>query len=254
MNKVFVGLLLAMLPVLMLGCILSGGGGASPVKDYTKVAIAPFEFEKEAEEIARLTSDVGTRLSLGLKESEFVYDKSEDLQPVADQLAKNNLSPKEIYEEPALAAKIGKALGVDVIVVGRMNNPRIDHKNDGAKYYDMSKGGAYRGVPMTYTLLKQWATIDVSLKAVDVKREAVVWKKDMLKGYIKYIKAFQAQTPKEIIRPNDEKVVMANMRQHIAIRIVHALYPDKFKDKEVPEILEKPDLNLVKSGGKPVIF
>ena len=253
MNKFFVGLLLAMLPLSMFGCIL-GGAAPPPMKNYTKVAVAPFEFEKESANMARLTSDIGTMLSLGLKESEWVFDKSEDLQPVADQLTKLSLSPKKIYEEPALAAKIGKALGVDVVIVGRVSNPRIDHKVDDAKYYDMSQQAGISGTT-TYTLLKQWATIDVSLKVVDVKSEATVWKKDMLKGYIKYIKAFQAQTPRDIKRPNDEKVVKASMRQHISKRIVHALYPEKFKDKEVPEILEKPDhLNLMKAGGKPIIF
>ena len=251
MNRVFVGLFMAMLPLLILGCIPGGGGEKSPMNNYTnvKISIAPFEFEKEAAEMERLTSDVGTRLSLGVKENEWIFDKSGDLQPVADQLAKHKLSPKEIYEEPALAAKIGKALGVDLIVVGRVSNPRITHEFDDTKYYDMSQQAGISGTTI-FTLLKQQATIDVDLKVVDVKSEAAVWQKDMLKGYIKYIRSFQAQVPDAIKKPKEEKIVKANMRQHLSLRIIHTLYPDKFPEVKVPEILEKPSENLLSSGGK----
>jgi len=225
----------------------------SPLEDYTKakIAIAPFDFEKKAADMGRLTIDVGTMLSLRLKENEWIFDKSKALQPVADQLAKHKLSPKEIYEAPALAAKIGEALGVDVIIVGRISNMRIKHKMDDTKYYDMSQQAGISGTTK-YTLLKQWATIDVHLKIVEVKNEKVVWTKDKLKGYIKYIQSFQAQTPRSLIKVKEDNIVKADMVRHLTMRVAHALYPDKFEDKEVPEIVEKPKQNLVYTGGKPI--
>ncbi len=253
MNKFFVGLLLAMLPLLVFGCITPKAG--SPMNNYAsgKIAIAPFDFEEGAEEIAKLTSDVGTRLKLKLKENEWIFDKSEALQPVADQLAKLGLSPKKIYVDPKVAVEVGKALGVDVIIVGHVSSPRMEHELDDAKYYDMSQpvGLARANI---YTLLKQRANIDVSLKVVDVKSEAVVWQKDKLKGSIKYVKCFQAQSPRPLKKPKDEKVVKANMREHITLRVIHALYPDKFEDKRVPEILEVPPRKLKNVAGELVIF
>jgi len=103
-------------------------------------------------------------------------------------------------------------------------------------------------------LLRQQATIDVSLRVVDVKSEAVIWKKDKLKGFLKYVRSFQAETPRPLKKPIDEKIVRANMRQHLAMRLVHALYPDEFADKDVPEILEKPKQKLKYAGGDLIIF
>jgi len=142
-----------------------------------------------------------------------------------------------------------------VIVVGRVSNPRIDHEFDDTQYFDMSlKGGLEGSLSTRFTLLKQWGTIDVNLKAVDVKSGTVVWKKDKLKGYVKYVKSFRAQIPKDLKKAKDDKIIKADIRRHIAMRIIHTLYPDKFKDKEVPEILEKPKEKLIRAGGKPVIF
>jgi hypothetical protein len=246
----------AMLPLLVFGCLSDIEIGL-PMKRYTntKIAIAPFEFEEEAKDIKRLTTDVGIMLSLVVKENEWLFDESEKSRPVTDQMVKYKLSAKEIYETPALAAKIGTALGVKVIIVGCVSNPRIKHQYDDTQYYDMSLKGSIEGsVTTRYTIFKQWATIDVGLKAIDVQRETLVWTKDNLKGYIKYIKSFQAQTPESFKQPIDDKIVTADLLRHLTMRITHALYPDDFRDAEVPEILEKPEQDLVGAGGRPIIF
>jgi hypothetical protein len=257
MKRVFASFLLVMFPLLLFGCLADKESGLSTMKSYTnsKIAIAPFECEKEAEDLERLTIDVGTMLSLLLKENEWIFDKSEDLQPIGCQLSEHQLSPGEIYDSPALAAKIGKALGVDVIIVGCVSNPRIKCEDDCTQYYDKSLKGGFEGSLSTrYTLLKQSATIDVDLKAVDVQNQTVVWTRDNLKGYIKYIKSFQAQTPRGLKHPNEDKIVKADLLRHLTLRITHALYPDHFEDRAVPEIIEKPEQNLIGAGGKPIMF
>jgi len=79
----------------------------------------------------------------------------------------------------------------------------------------------------------------------------MVWNVEGMKGYIKYIKAFQSGVPSR--DEVSEEVIKADIRKHLARRILHALYPEGFSDKDVPEILLKPSLDL-RRGGKQVIW
>ncbi|HIE26570.1 TPA: hypothetical protein EYP66_04725 [Candidatus Poribacteria bacterium] len=255
MKKVWVSSFLTMLSVIVLfGCV--GGSSVPPINlsDYTKIAIAPFATEEESADMAdALPYDMGTQLNLKFKKEgkvEWIYYQSEAIRPIREKIDELQLSPEKIYQDPALAKKVGEALGVDLILVGHISNPRIEKKDDYTPYYDMSQQAGISGTTK-YTLLIQSATIDAGLKAVDVKTGDVVWNVEGLKGYIKYIKAFQSGVPSR--DEVSEEVIRADMRGHIVGRVLHVLYPEAFSDKDVPEILMKPSLNLIR-GGKTVIW
>lgn len=256
MKNFLVSSFLIMLSAIVLfGCLVGSSVPPLNLFGYTKIAIAPFSTEKESAPMSdMLPYDMGVQLDLKFKKEgkiKWIYYQSEALQPVRDKLTELKLSPEEIYRDPARAAKVGEALGVDLILVGYVSNPRIEKKEDNTSYYDMSQSGQSTAATK-FTLLRQYATIDTSLKAIDVKTGGMVWNVEDMKGYIKYIKSFRSGVPSmdEVL----ENVIKADMRKHIAARLLHALYPEGFPDKEVPEFLMKPSEKLMQSGGKPVIW
>jgi len=237
--------------------VLFGCGSEVPplnLSNYTKVAIAPFAAEEESANLSdALPYDIGTQLALKFKKEgkvEWIHYQSKAIRPVGEKMTELQLSSEEIYQDSARAQKVGEALGVDMIIVGHISNPRLEEKDDYTPYYDMSQQSGISGTTK-YTLLIQAATIDASLKAIDVQTGTVAWNVEGMKGYVKYIKAFQSGVPSR--DKVEEKVIKADIRKHIVGRILHTLYPDGFPDKEIPEILLKPDLNLVR-GGKTVIW
>ncbi len=257
MKKIWFSLLVVVLCVAGLwGC----GKSVPPLNlsSYTKIAIAPFATEEKAAEFSKsLPYDTGTQLNLKFKKDnriEWIFDSSEERQPVKDKLNELQLSEKQIDVDPALAAKVGSAVGADLIIVGDVSNPRLKEEFDDTNYYDMSQQAGISGTTK-YTLLRQSATITINLKAVDATGN-VAWSAENLKGYIKYIIPFQATIPKGAKKAVEEEIVRADLRKHLAKRILHVIYPDGFEEMKVPEILRKPSdkgLNLMRSGGKVVI-
>jgi len=255
MKKIWVSSFLTIFSAIVLfGCL--GGSSVPPLNfsEYTKIAIAPFATKEESAKMAdALPYDIGTQLNLKFKKEgkiDWIYYQSEAIQPVREKLTELQLSPEEIYQDPARAKKVGESLGTDLIIVGNVSNPRIEKKDDHTPYYDMSQQAGISGTTR-YTLLIQSSTIDISLKAIDVKTGSMVWNVEGMKGYIKYIKAFQSGVPSR--DEVSEEVIKADIRKHLARRILHALYPEGFSDKDVPEILLKPSLDL-RRGGKQVIW
>ncbi len=255
MKKIWFSLLVVVLCVAGLwGC----GKSVPPLNlsSYTKIAIAPLATEKKATEFSTaLPYDIGTQLNLKFKKDnriEWIYDSSEENQPVKDKLNELQLSEKQIYVDTALAAKVGSAVGADLIIVGHVSNPRFEEEFDDRNYYDMSHQAGISGTTK-FTLLLQSATITVKLKAVDVNTGNVAWSAENLKGYIRYIKHFQSQIPDAAKKAVEEEIVRADLRRHLTKRTLYVIYPDGFEETKVPEILRQPSdygINLKTSGGK----
>ena len=120
----------------MAGCIGGPEDGIEdidtppPISDSKRIAIVPF-FAKEgaAEDVGKLAGRVGvnlaTRLELIFKEAEWVYDISNKVKPVDDKLTELGLTVEQIYADPALAAKLGQELGSDMVIIGRVEEPKI---------------------------------------------------------------------------------------------------------------------------------
>lgn len=246
-----VWLLITFVSVLLInGCSLITKSVPPPeIEEYQTIAIAPFATVEATTEMSeRLALDLGTRLELKLKDSniKWVYDKSETLNPVGEKLKENNATPNDIFTDPKLAARIGKELGADIIIIGHAKKPRLKLYDSDKQYERM--GTASMGGSKRYTLWKQTATIDTTLKIINTESGEVMWKDD-IKGATKYIKAFQAQTPER--NPVPDNVVIAQLRDHLVDRMAHALYPE-YPDRETPELKRKPDVELMDSTGEIV--
>lgn len=237
--------------------LISGcGGNVEPldISNFERIAIAPFSTEKESAGMERrFPLDLSTQLSLVAKDKEWIYDQSDTLNPVGSELTAQNLTPEDIFLDPALAAKVGKAAQADIIIVGHINNPRINEKYDSNPLYDMSAQAGISGTTK-FVLVYQSATLKMEVKAVDTKSGSVIWDNGGFTGYTKYIREFNTQDPARHTSRIEPDQLKADIRKHMLNQIGHQLAPDKINARPIPEILMKPERKLVRSGGQPVLW
>ena len=237
---------------LMSGC----GGEVLPLdlSNYQRIAIAPFSTEKESAEMERrFPLDLSTQLTLVEKEKEWIYDQSDTLSPIGGQLTAQNLTPKDIFLDSALAAKVGKAANADIIIVGHIKNPKMDEKYDSSPLYDMSAQAGISGTTR-FVLVYQWTTLNMQVKAIDTKSGSVIWDNGGFTGYTKYIREFNTQDPARHNSRIEPEQLKADIRKHMLSQIGHQLVPDKINERPVPEILMRPERKLIRSGGRPILW
>ena len=249
---------LSVCATLLLSVALMGGCGREvlplDLSDYERIAIAPFSTEEESAEMERrFPLDLSTRLTLLEKEKEWIYDQSDTLSPIGGQLTAQNLTPKDIFLDSALAAKVGKAANADIIIVGHIEEPKIDEKYDSNPLYDMSAQAGISGTTK-FVLVYQWATLNMHVKAVDTKSGSVIWDNGGFTGYTRYIREFNTQDPARHNSRIAPEQLKADIRQHMLSQIGHQLVPDKINKRPVPEILMRPERKLMRSGGQPILW
>ena len=249
---------LSVCATLLLSVALISGCGKEvqplDISDFQRIAIAPFSTEEDSAEMERrFPLDLSTRLSLVKKDKEWIYDQSDTLNPIGSQLAAQNLTPKDIFLDPALAAKVGKAANADIIIVGHIKNPKIEEKYDSNPLYDMSAQAGISGTTK-FVLVYQWATLNMQVQAVDTKSGSVIWDNGGFIGYTKYIREFNTQDPARHTSRIAPDQLKADLRKHMLNQIGHQLAPDKINERPVPEILMKPGRKLIRSGGQPILW
>jgi hypothetical protein len=249
---------LSVCATLLLSVALMSGCGKEvlplDLSDYERIAIAPFSTEEESAEMERrFPLDLSTQLSLVKKDKEWIYDQSDTLNPIGSELAAQNLTPKDIFLDPALAAKVGKAAQADIIVVGHIKNPKMDEKYDSNPLYDMSAQAGISGTTK-FVIVYQWATLNMQVKAIDTKSGSVIWDNGGFTGYTRYIREFNTQDPARHTSRVAPDQLKADIRKHMLNQIGHQLVPDKINARPVPEILTRPQRKLVRSGGQPVLW
>ena len=222
-------------------------------ESYQKLAIAPFSTEKQSADMElRFPLDLGTRLSLVKKDKEWIYDQSNTLMPIGSQLKAQGLTPKDIFLDPALAAKVGKAAGADLIVVGHISNPKLEAEKDDEPIYDMSNQAGISGTTR-FVLVYEWATIKMQVKAIDTNTGEVIWDNGGFTGYTKYIREFQTQDPAADTSRISKEQMLADLRKHMISQIGHQIAPDVIEERPIPDILKKPERPLIRAGGKPIL-
>ncbi|MCD6505621.1 hypothetical protein J7M22_03250 [Candidatus Poribacteria bacterium] len=241
-------ILIGMAIALIFGALGCGGKQVQPptIKEGSTVIIAPFDSEDKSKEMRMfLPYTIGTQLKLKMDKVNWVFDESDAVSPVGSYLKKKNITPQDIFTSPKLAAEVAKGLNADLIITAHLSSPRLSKREDDRPVYDMTKvgvAGANR-----YTLLYQRGSIDATVNIIDAKTAEPIWSVKM-KGAVKYVRAFQSQAPEK--PPVPDKQIISDLRKHLAQRILHALYPNIFPDKPVPELLEKPKQRLIASGGE----
>ena len=224
------------------------------ISAFQRIAIAPFSTEEESAGMERrFPLDLSTQLSLVEKDKEWIYDQSDTLNPVGSELAAQNLTPQDIFLDPALAAKVGKAANADIIIVGHIKEPKLNEKYDSNPLYDMSAQAGISGTTK-FVLVYQSATLKIQVKAIDTKSGSVIWDNGEFTGYTKYIREFNTQDPARHTSRIEPDQLKADIRKHMLNQIGHQLVPDKITARPIPEILMKPERKLVRSGGQPILW
>lgn len=220
------------------------------------IAIAPLIGSDPT--MGMLTSrDLGNQLQIALKQKNvsttLLFDESQDRQPVTDALRSLNLKPIEVFQDPALAAKVAQKLGVDALLIGRMSDTNIKTEEDDTPVYDMSSQAGISGTTK-YTLVKQWATAKVWMRLVS-SDGSIIWQSGThppkepgpIQGYTRYVRAYQSQVPEKPPVPQDQ--ILAHMRDHLWRRVAHELYPQAFPEIVLPEWRERPKRTFKTTGG-----
>ncbi len=233
--------------VLIVGCATSLNT-PPPLDQTSAVAITPFLAQDQAVGLGKwVPINLTTRMELALKDTTWICDQSEKVAPVATKLEELGLSLNDIFADPALAAKTGQALGVDLIIIGEMSKPKFVHRDFNAFLRKQGRQGGISGTA-TYLRARQSALVKTHLKIVDTKTGELIFD-DTIVDYLKYWHAFQVEN-RGMVRLKTEEEMMADLGNHLPRRIAYALYPTGMPVVKEGEVLLKPEnLILLGSGG-----
>ena len=234
--------------VLVVGCG-SSLNVPPPLDQANAVAVTPFLAEEEAEGMGKwVPINLTTRFELALRDTQWVYDQSDKVNPVASKIKEMGLTLTDIFTDPALAAKVGQGLEVDLIIVGKIENPKFKRWNDTVVYRKLGSQGGISGTA-DYLRALQSALVKVHLKVVDAKTGELIFD-DKILDYLKYWHAFQVEN-RGMVRYKTEKEMMADLGNHLPRRIAYAIYPTGMQIVKEGEVVMKPEnLKLLGSGGE----
>ena len=255
MIRLFTILSIPLLCISIVGCFNVDGevniDTPPPLDEVKRVAVTRFYAEADAaEEVnklgGRISVNLADRLSLIFKDAEWVYDISNKVKPVNDEMAKLGLTLGQVYADPALAAKLGQALGADLIIVGMVENPSLTRRD-----YDqhLMKQGRQGGISGTSTYIRTRLTAigRTRVKVVNTSSGEIIFN-NRIRSYLKYWYAYQTQQSEQQIYKSDVDR-LADLGKYLPLRIAYVLHPTGLKLEPEEQILLKPDIELKGTGG-----
>lgn len=257
MARFFTLLFIPLLCIAMAGCI----GGTEddhveidtppPISDAKRIAIVPF-FAKAgaAEDVGKLAGRVGvnlaTRMELIFKEAEWVYDISNKVKPVDDKLTELGLTVEQVYADPALAAKLGQELSADMVIIGRVEEPRITDQDYNQLLMKQGRQGGISGTS-TYIRTRLTARGLTRVRVIDANSNEMIFN-NRIGSYLKYWYAYQTQqSEQQIFKSRTDR--LADLGKYLPLRIAYVLHPTGLKLEREEQILLKPDMVLKGTGG-----
>ena len=253
---------LRFLSILLLVCVIGscrGMGGnvpkintPPPLEETSRVVIAPFVTEEKAYELGHTVPlHLGTTLSSVLKETEWAYDGQKNFKPVTDKIKELSLTPNSIFANPSAAAKVGNALEVDLIVVGKIKNLKLHDRNYPKP---LKRVGRYAGISgtATYVRRRKGASATAQVRVINVKTGHLVFN-STVKGHVKYWYAWQTQQRNHISFVTEAEM-LCDLGIHLASRIAYMLYPTGVAEVKKGEVLLKPSVEFLSEKGLRVRF
>ena len=257
MARFFSLLFISLLCVAMAGCFGGGGDGhveidtPPPISDAKRIAIVPFFAETgAAEDVGKLARRVGvnlaTRMELIFKEAEWVYDISNKVKPVDDKLTALGLTVEQVYADPALAAKLGQELNSDMVIIGKVTEPRITDQDYNQLLMKQGRQGGISGTS-TYIRTRLTARGLTQVRVIDANSGEIIFN-NRVGSYLKYWYAYQTQqSEQQIFKSRMDR--LADLGKYLPLRIAYVLYPTGLKVELEEQILLKPDMVLKGTGG-----
>jgi hypothetical protein len=194
-----------------------------PLDGYKTIVIAPYAYKKASTQYKDfptiLSYGVGTKLSVRFPDKTWIYDQSQDLNPVTKKLQELKLSSNDVYLNPEAAAKLAEAFNADMVIAGIMDEPKFTKEESSKKRFDMSESTP-TGAAAYYTVY-QSIILKTDAKVIDPKTKSVLWGGRLL-GYKKYETLFRTGNPPKFI---EETTMMADVRKAYSDEVTKKLYP-----------------------------
>ena len=253
MIRFFSTLLIPLLCIAIVGCLGPGDDivDPPPISDAKRVAVARFHAEEgAAEEVdklgGRISVNLADRLKLIFKEAEWVYDISNKVKPVDDKLTEMGVTLVQAYADPALAAKLGEELGVDMVIIGMVEKPNLTRRDFDQHLMKQGRQGGISGTS-TYIRTRLTAIGRTRVKVIDTSSGEMIFN-TRIRSYLKYWYAYQTQmSEQQIFKTEVERY--ADLGKYLPLRIAYKLHPTGFKLEEEEKILLKPEIVLKGTGG-----
>jgi len=222
---------LILLPVFLVVSLFLASCGYKnvvPIKEvpkltsYSKIVLVFFNKKdsQKYQDLPILTSyTTGTNLSVKCKEKEWLYDQSKRVCPVNDELKELGINPYDICQSHSLATKLSESTGVELVVIGQMEEPKFTEDRSGKIEYDMSTvdvTGAAR-----YYAIYQTAILKTDFELIDAKSGQLIWDGRVI-GYKKYKTRYRTGSPPAFQR---EETMLNDVRMDLIKRFVDIIYP-----------------------------
>ena len=230
--------LFLILAVVILGSVIGCGiKNALPNKEvpqmhgYSKVALVFFnkKTNKECENLPALLSySVGTELSIRCEDKSWVFDQSEKVKPVSDNMEELSVLPCDICQDLQLAATLAESLGADLIIAGMLEEPKYTKEESGKVEYEMTE--VNRTGTGRYYAIHQTAILKADIEAIDPVMQKVIWDGRVI-GYKKYKTRYLTGNPPEDQR---EERMLADVRRDLVLKVVNTLSPAMVASEELP--------------------
>ena len=222
-----------------------------PISEAKHIIITPFFAVEGATEDTsklggRISVNLATHLGLIFKDAEWVYDISDKVKPVADKLAEMGLTLEQIYADEALAAKLGQALDTDMVIIGRVEKPKLTRQDFDQHLMKQGRQGGISGTS-TYIRTRLTAIGRIRVKVIDANSGEIIYN-NRIRSYLKYWYAYQTQQSEQQIFKSDTDR-LADLGQYLTRRIAYVLHPTGLRLENEEQILLKPDIVLKGTGG-----
>ena len=221
-----------------------------PLEQAQGIAVAPFIAET-TEKLGRwvpvrVAENFELKFKNADKDIQFIYDQSKSVNPVASKLEEMGITLNHMFEDAALAAKVGRELNIDLVVVGKLNDPTFSRKD-----YDrlLRRQGRQVGISgsATFVRTRLSAHMRAWIKVIDTKSGQLIFN-NSIRGYIKYWYAYQTEQRRQVTFITDSEM-QAELGKHLSRRIAYALDPIGMPVVKEGEVLRTPPVVLLGSGG-----
>ena len=219
----------ALLVVALIGCgvkQLLPGKEVPPLEGYSTVVILPFDFKKvpdKAEYVnlpTLISYAAGTKLKARYENVNWIYDQSQAMKPVSKKLEELNLSGKGIFEDPLTAIKLAEAFQADLVIAGRLDEPRFTKEESGKIIEVKSEASTSKGGSRYYAI-HQTSILSSKVKVIELKSDTVIWDSKIV-GYVKYETRYRTGSPQKSQR---DETMLADVRRDLVEKFVNTLYP-----------------------------
>ena len=218
-----------LLVIALIGCGVKQflpGKKVPPLEGYSTVVLLPFDFSKlpDKAEYVNLPTLVsyatGTKLKARYEDITWIYDQSQAVKPVSKKLEELNISGKDVFEDPLTAAKLAEAFQADLVIAGRLDEPRFTKDESGKIYEVKSESSSSKGGSRYYAT-HQTSILPSDIKVIEPKSNVVIWD-GKITGYTKYESKYRTGSPQKFER---EESMLADVRRDLVEKFVNKLYP-----------------------------